>query len=543
MNRVLETHDDAAKRIFSHLASMNFADIHCSPLINGGCGLGKTTALCSQAVYELLSSKLGRAPRILFVESRALVRDQLRAHQEHPTYDFVQYSAVDVNAINDNYDIIVLDEAHSLFSDSGFSADNTAPLCEWLRTACRIYQIYITASDTEFISFAEQFFDDHEFDLTFPDLNELHAHYTAQHLVLSPTGEKVDKIIARKASDFFLDKRGIFFIMGAVAAYRLYDYYSNVAGFKCAFYISQSNTSKWTQKDETPTDDGTLDDLCSTIYSIDIKDAYDRMEALRTARGLPTIRDSLVEGKVPDDIDFLFITDVGQEGISLDASNKLDFVFIEDYYPLRINQKIFRYRDNVPYVYIALPLRRLYQAFKHAVDMVKDMASWSQDKLEGYYLGTKGTKNTYRKIIWFDKERKIYRLADNYTAYLNAANAQLDGIRQVMALPDGPERTNKLNEIYGKNAYNFSLENAKETYLVDCMKAKLAEYAGTPLGATEQQEITEYAKELGLRGRARITEFTFITVIKWAKKQGICDYTIKRINHKTQTVYTVTMKT
>lgn len=68
---------------------MDFSNFICSPLINGGCGLGKTTALTDPRMYELFRKKLNKnEPQILIIESRSATRDQLRKKNENPNYTF-----------------------------------------------------------------------------------------------------------------------------------------------------------------------------------------------------------------------------------------------------------------------------------------------------------------------------------------------------------------------------------------------------------------------------------------------------------------------
>lgn len=134
--------------------------------------MGKTTALIDPRMYELFARKLNKEnPQILIIESRSATRDQLRKKNENPNYTFLQF--VKASELNLSfYDIIIVDEAHSLFSDAEFAPRITAPLAQWLKKS-QCFQIYITASDEEFISFANKYFDkEKEFCLTFPDLDK-----------------------------------------------------------------------------------------------------------------------------------------------------------------------------------------------------------------------------------------------------------------------------------------------------------------------------------------------------------------------------------
>ena len=226
MRDIIKEDDYAFKRIYEQLEKMDFNNFICSPLINGGCGLGKTTALTDDRIYELFARKLKKAePQILVIESRSTTRDQLRQKNTNPNYHFFQFQAA--NNLNFNtYDIIIIDEAHSLFSDAEFAPRATAPLAEWLRKSL-CFQIYITASDIEFIEFANKYFFNKEFELTFPNLNEAHVRYTAKEMYLSISTEKISTILKRKTSHFFEEnKKGLFFILSAKNVVESDNYYS-----------------------------------------------------------------------------------------------------------------------------------------------------------------------------------------------------------------------------------------------------------------------------------------------------------------------------
>lgn len=145
MREVVRQENFAFEYIYSQLENTDFTDIKCSPLINGAPGLGKTTACVSLQMYELYRRKLNKdLPQILVVESRAMTRDQMIATNSNPNIHFKQFAEVSliVDQLNFLYDIIILDEAHSLFTDAEFAAASTAPICDWLLNYCRIFQIY-----------------------------------------------------------------------------------------------------------------------------------------------------------------------------------------------------------------------------------------------------------------------------------------------------------------------------------------------------------------------------------------------------------------
>ena len=145
IRNIVEEEQFVFERLYKQLERMDFSNFMCSPLVNGGCGIGKSTALTDDRMYELFARKLGKSnPNILFIESRSATRDQLRQRVINPHYTFLQFSNATTLSLID-YDIIIIDEAHSLFIDSDFAARQMEPLARWLREN-KCFQIFITAS-------------------------------------------------------------------------------------------------------------------------------------------------------------------------------------------------------------------------------------------------------------------------------------------------------------------------------------------------------------------------------------------------------------
>lgn len=515
MRQLQKEQSYAFDRIYSQLEKMDFSNFICSPLINGGCGLGKTTALTDPRIYELFARKLCKPnPRILIIESRSATRDQLKVKNENPNYTFLQFTAA--NNINLSlYDIIIIDEAHSLFSDSEFAPRTTAPLADWLRRS-QCFQIYITASDVEFIDFANKYFDNKEFQLTFPDLENIHVRYSAKEMYLSVSAKSVDKIIARKRYHFFEEKRkGLFFILSAKQAVNAYRTYSSL-GYRCAFYVSQQNTTQIIEKETTTEDDPEFfDEYASRTITIDVKDLADLLEKQRKETGKETVREALLNGHFPEDVDYLFMTSTGQEGISL-YNMQLDFVFIEDTYPLTINQKIFRYRNNVEEVFVHLPQRRIQNALIHTLQELQTLVNASQDYLKGYYMGKKGTKKA--DLVWFNPSTKQYEVAENYVAFILTKSANFRLIR------DHLNDEQFMKETYGQYADIFHYINDQE----DEKKDILANFFRDKNNVLLTEELKVYylteLKSLGLTDDKQNRDFSFKYIIQKCKQFQICNF-------------------
>lgn len=523
--------DHVFNRIYSQLDDMDFFSTKTSALVNGGCGLGKTTALFDERMYKLYAKKLEvDEPKILVIESRALTRDQQNMINRNPNVHCLQYVGATITNL-DQYHMIIIDEAHSLFTDSEF-APMTAPLCDWLKNDCHCFQIYVTASDKEFLAFAQDYFDEHEFRLTFPNLDEIHVRYVVQEMIISVNVRKTEVVIEQKEETFFKEgNRGVFFVWSAAEASQLYLKYSRM-GYRCGFYISQNNTTQIVRKKnelinsnlDDDDDDDELNSYTSHYIKIDVMDLFHFQEEERNNKGLISLKDSLQHGYLPQDIDYLFITSVGQEGFSLSADNNLNFIFIEDVYPLTINQKLFRYRANIPLAYISLPQRRLEKLLQKTILQLQDMRTWSQDRLRGYYEGTKTRGKNYRNMIWKTKDGR-YELSENYIAYIVNATKQLDKVRESIHDP------NKLNSIYGMLSLKCEHENVNDKNKKDkdiaAMQKIVDEWDGRPIYGEVKEEFVNLFKASNILATNRTKEYKFDYIRKLCIKNGICSFSKK----------------
>lgn len=521
MRTIIKENEYILTKLMNQLEKLDFSNYICSPLVNGGCGIGKSTALISDEIYEIFARKLQKQnPKILFIESRSTTRDQLRDKCTNPNYTILQFDAASRTNFS-TYDIIIVDEAHSLFSDSEFAPRATAPLAEWLRKSL-CFQIYITASDEEFIAFANKYFSgDKEFQLTFPDLTEAHVRYTAKEMNLSISAKKVNQIIARKEYHFFQEKkRGLFFLLSAKDTVSAYQYYTEL-GYKCGFYVSQQNSTQIVVKDDELQEDDPEDfyDYSSRTITMDVLDFYKSVEKSRVSAGLGEVRASLLDGHFPSDIDYLFMTAVGQEGLSL-FNEKLDFIFIEDTFPLTINQKIFRYRDNVDEVFIHLPQRRLERSLLYTMKKMEELLKAPQEYLEGYYHGAGGAKRTgLARAIWYDLEEKKYKVAENYLAYLITKSETYRKIR------DNKNNEDVMREYFGQYADKFVLVDSKEDEKRDILINFFKDKSGILVTDRMKEEWTKELCELGLRNKKEEKDFTFQYVMKIAKELNVCTFT------------------
>ena len=528
IRNIVEEEQFVFERLYKQLERMDFSNFMCSPLVNGGCGIGKSTALTDDRMYELFARKLGKPnPNILFIESRSATRDQLRQRVSNPHYTFLQFSNATTLSLTD-YDIIIIDEAHSLFIDSDFAARQMEPLARWLREN-KCFQIFITASDAEFLGLANAYFNNREFSLTFPDIDNIHMKIVAEQMILSISSKKLTTVVKIKEKDFFQEgHRGIFFTLTARDAVSLRDYYA-AQGYKCAFYISQQNTTQLSVEVETNDDeeDTTFLEYTSFIKTINLLDYYNSEENSRRMVGLPTIRESLLAGRMPDDIDYLFITDTGREGLDI-CEGSLDFIFIEDTIPLTINQKIYRYRGNLPLAYVSLPQRRLEKIYSNSIKQVQRLMGESQDYLRGYYQGSKSKKgkNPLEQVIVYNEETGLYEVSQLYLAKLSFYSNEFNEIRTNIKDKD------YLHMKYGERVKKFEIEDLNETKRKRILEEFFKEKDGEIITEEKKQKWVEELKAKELTNDKQKRNFRFDTIIAYCKKYEICEFQRHKANKK-----------
>lgn len=528
IRNIVEEEQFVFERLYKQLERMDFSNFVCSPLVNGGCGIGKSTALTDDRMYELFARKLGKPnPNILFIESRSATRDQLRQRVSNPHYTFLQFSNATTLSLTD-YDIVIIDEAHSLFIDSDFAARQMEPLARWLREN-KCFQIFITASDAEFLGLANAYFNNREFSLTFPDIDNIHMKIVAEQMILSISSKKLTTVVKIKEKDFFQEgHRGIFFTLTARDAVSLRDYYA-AQGYKCAFYISQQNTTQLSVEVETNDDeeDATFLEYTSFTKTINLLDYYNSEENGRRMAGLPTIRESLLAGKMPDDIDYLFITDTGREGLDI-CEGSLDFIFIEDTIPLTINQKIYRYRGKLPLAYVSLPQRRLEKIYSNSIKQVQRLMGESQDYLRGYYQGSKSKKgkNPLEQVIVYNEETGLYEVSQLYLAKLSFYSNEFNEIRANI------KDENYLHMKYGERVKKFEIEDLNETKRKRILEEFFEEKDGEIITEEKKQKWVEELKAKELTNDKQKRNFRFDTIIAYCKKYEICEFQRHKANKK-----------
>ena len=306
------------------------------------------------------------------------------------------------------------------------------------------------------------------------------------------------------------------------------DYYA-AQGYKCAFYISQQNTTQLSVEVETNDDeeDTTFLEYTSFTKTINLLDYYNSEENSRKMAGLPTIRESLLAGRMPDDIDYLFITDTGREGLDI-CEGSLDFIFIEDTIPLTINQKIYRYRGNLPLAYVSLPQRRLEKIYSNSIKQVQRLMGESQDYLRGYYQGSKSKKgkNPLEQIIVYNEDTGLYEVSQLYLAKLSFYSNEFNEIRANI------KDENYLHMKYGERVKKFEIEDLNETKRKRILEEFFEGKDGMVLNAQLKQEVVEELKKKGLVNKKYENDFTFTYVVRQCREYQICNFIQSQVRKK-----------
>lgn len=505
------SHEDLQNALRKGLQEINFSNRDQSLLINGGPGLGKSHAVISDWFYQMICQKLDKPQaRILILESRAATKEQLRQENTNLNIGIYHYSAFNYDEyFNKEWDLVILDEAHSFFTDSAF-ANKTSELFDWLCYSRTIPITFITANDVELIQMLEQSPFKGDIVSVFPNYEEEHLRHVAEVMAISLTTKKIQKVIKEREKDFFQKrKRGLFFIKSAVIAAELNDFF-NSKGYRCGFYISQYNKSLSIQEVECDDEDDeeNLNDYVSMKREIDVRQELDFIEKARAQNGKETIYDSLIyKGKIPEDIDFLFITDVAQEGLSLSAENNLDFIFIEDTYPLTIKQKMFRYRENAPFIFLCLSQKRIEQLLRKEMKILLDLKQASQETLRGYAMGTGLTeKNSQKKKerIWYNPRTEQWEVRENYLSLAISKARIYEEVRNIIQ----SGRLDDLKEIYGAGAKMVYIDTPECRF-----ESQLVDWDGKYLGEEERNQLTELAKSCGISNNKNEYDYTW----RWLK--------------------------
>ena len=471
-------------------------------VLNGGTGVGKTTAIMNSVLAEL-DKKFGKLQSMLVVESRSITVEQLRH----------KYGEVDVcqrmgfaNMIRKHsvdYDWIVIDECHGLFSEASFAEDTTI-IGDWIKNSRgNTHIIFITANDEYFDELSKQFFsDDSTFIYLFPDFTKYVSNTYVkeiQFVKTRNTNATLEYFLAQQEG-----RRGIVFLKSAS---KVKDWYFKLLDQKkgVAMLVSRANQTALSL------DVGQAEiaakammlDFSEGQSGLTLADLQDMADKQRIVDGKESLFEALRAEHLPKDISILIVTDTLQEGMSL-TFPKIDYMIIDGYGEVEIRQKVGRFRGNLDQLFIIFNPASASRDFQIQSDMFayyrQLQSEGNQVELAKQFGILKGARFKIKYIVerQFEDGSKKYEVNDQ--AYLHL-------------LKDHRDYLHLMGDTEGAVQEMYSYLGAKPRLLdpgaikISSQKELVVEIAerwrGIPLKGPAQEALLQDFKALGITDKSR----------------------------------------
>ena len=495
-----DVHEFATEDIVELVRKTDLSDMNTFLVLNGGTGVGKTTAIMNSVLEEL--DKKCRGPQtMLVVESRSITVEQLR-HKYGET-DVCQRLAF-ANMIargNIDYDWVVIDECHGLFSEASFAEDATI-IGEWIRSG-RTYQhiIFITANDEYFEELSKQFFvEECNFIYLFPDFIKYVSNTYVKEIQFIKTRN------TNATLEYFIEqekgKRGIIFLKSAS---KVKDWYFKLLDLKLnvAMMVSRANETSLSlnHTQANIAVNNLLMDLSGGESGLTLADLQVAADKQRIADGKESLFEALTNEHLPNDISFLIVTDTLQEGISL-IFPKIDFMIIEGYGEVEIRQKVGRYRGNLDQLFIVFNPSNAMRDFQIQSKMFAYYRKLQEDgdqvELAKQYGLMKGAKFKVKYLVerQFQNGTKSYEV--NEQAYLHLLKDHRDYLKLISnteeAIQEMYSYLGARPRIVAPNEIRIS--NQKDALL------KIADrWRGIPLKGPAQEALIQDFEAMGIKDK------------------------------------------
>lgn len=531
--RILEKRNTFAWQDIQKLIWDNdLTDYNTFLVLNGGTGVGKTSSIMSQVQAEL-EKKLSKPQSMLVVESRTATVDQINTQyvdkiEKINGIDVCQRLAfmhkIKKNTIN--YDWVVIDECHGLFSEASF-AEDAEFIASWIRDARKnIHIIFVTANDEYFEELSRKYFPGNfNFIYLFPDFTHYVSNTFVKEIQFIKTN-KVDNVLASLSTK--LDgKKGIIFLKRAS---EVKDWFFRLLSEKkkVGMIVSQANetVAALTNYQAKQAQDAAIN-ISNGQAGLTMADLCNLYDTVRQREGKESIREAINHERLPNDIDILLATDTIQEGISI--KSHIHYIVIEGYTEVEVRQKLGRFRGNLDLLYIIF---NPSSARSQTIDKLKIFEQLQQLYDEGnqvalaeFYGRQKAAKSTISFLIKkTNPETGISFYYPNTPARLNAENEFQLYTRLVNNTEETVLQTytypllNGAPQIldYNEDIRNFNLESQ--------IKEIANRWRGIPLKGPAQDELIQDFKNAGITDKQRHLIDTF--------KKCLTQFEIYNINLK-----------
>ena len=492
----------AVEDIIKLVRNTDLSDLNTFLVLNGGTGVGKTTAIMNNVLQEL-DHKIGHLQTMLVVESRSITVEQLR--HKYGEADVCQRLGF-ANMIkkgNIDYDWVVIDECHGLFSEASFAEDTTI-IGDWIRNGRTTQHIiFITANDEYFEELSKQFFsEDSSFIYLFPDFTKYVSNTYVkeiQFIKTRNTNATLEYFLAQQK-----DKRGIIFLKSAS---KVKDWYFKLLDEKkgVAMLVSRANQTALSldiNQAHIAAKDLLLE-LSDGKSGLTLADLQDMADKQRIADGKESLFEALRNEHLPDDISILIVTDTLQEGMSL-TFPKIDYMIIDGYGEVEIRQKVGRFRGNLDQLYIIFNPSNARRDFQIQSDMFAHFrrlqAEGNQVELAKQFGILKGAQFKVRYITEHKREdgSKVYEV--NEQAYLHLIKDHKDYLHLMgnteEAIKEMYSYLGATPKLVDPNLIRFT--NQKEVLL------EIAErWRGIPLKGPAQEALLQDFKSMGIKDKQR----------------------------------------
>lgn len=516
--RKLERRDTFAREDILRLIEDNdLTDYNTFLVLNGGTGVGKTSAIMSE-VRDKLEEKFNKYQSMLVVESRSATVAQLNENY----LDKIEcFQGVDVcqrlgfmhmlEHNNINYDWIVIDECHGLFSEASF-AEDAEYIASWIRSRRKnIHIIFITANDEYFEELSRQYFPGNfNFIYLFPDFTKYVSHTYVKEIQFIKTN-KVEATISSFEQKFHTQK-GIIFLKRA-SDVKDWFFKMLASGIRVGMIVSQANetSATLTTVQQKVAQDAAIN-ISNGQTGLTMADLCQLYDTVRESQGKEGIRAAITKERLPDDIDVLLATDTIQEGISI--KSQINYIVIEGFTEVEVRQKLGRFRGNLDLLYIIF---NPSSARSQTVEKVKIfqqlqnlIATNDQVGLAEFYGRQQAIKSTISFLkkhtdsgtgisFYYLNEPAYRNTMSEFHLYTRLMNDTEQTVLETYTYPLLEGTPKILN--YADDVRNFNMEQ-KVKQIAD-------KWRGIPLKGPAQQELIQDFTDMGITDSSRHVVDTF----------------------------------